>query len=293
MNASVVITTKNRREELVVAVRSALAQSVPVEVLVMDDSSTDGTAELVRAEFPQVRLVQCAASGGYIVRRNEAARLAKGEVIISMDDDAAFSTPRVVEQTLREFDDPRVGAVAIPYVEPHKANRLLQQAPDRQGLWLAERFIGTAHALRRDLFLQLGGYREHLVHQGEEGDYCLRMLDAGWLVRLGNADPIHHFESPKRDLRRMDYYGARNAILFVWQNIPWPAFPVHLLGTTVNVLCWTFQPRRFCLRLRAVLAGSGWCLTHWSERQPVAWRTYQINGVLRSGGAVPASAVRL
>lgn len=292
-SSSIVITTRNRKDDLRRALVSAFAQSAPAEVLVMDDASTDGTSAMVRQEFPTATLHRTEACIGLIAQRNRAAKLVASDVIISIDDDAEFSTPFVVEQTLREFDDPQIGAVAIPYIEPHKDNRLMQQAPDRQGLWVTERFIGTAHALRRDVFLKVGGYRDHLVHQGEEGDYCIRMLDAGYLVRLGNADPIHHFESPKRDLSRMDYYGARNAILFVWQNVPWPAFPVHLLATTLNVLRWTFQPRRFCLRLRAVLAGYGWCLTHWSARQPVARRTYQINRVLRRGGAVPASAVQL
>jgi hypothetical protein len=99
-------------------------------------------------------------------------------VIFSLDDDAVFSSPFVVEQTLRDFLHPRIGAVAIPYIEPHKANKEMQRAPTREDVWIAASYIGTAHAVRRDVFLALGGYREHLVHQGEEGDFCLRMLAA-------------------------------------------------------------------------------------------------------------------
>jgi glycosyltransferase involved in cell wall biosynthesis len=286
VKASVVVTTRNRKDELRGTLRSACAQTAQPEVLVIDDGSTDGTADMIRREFPRIVLERFEESKGYIVRRNAGARMATGDVIFSIDDDAAFSTPEVVRQTLPEFDDPRIGAVAIPYIEPHKGNRLFQQAPDRNHVWVADRFIGTAHALRRDVFLKLGGYREHLVHQGEEGDYCLRMLDVGYFVRLGNADPILHFESPKRDFRRMDYYGARNAILFVWQNVPWPAFPLHLLATTFNVLCWTFRPGRFIRRLRAVLVGYGWCLAHWRARCPVARSSYVRARALREAGSV-------
>ncbi len=282
-----VITTKNRKDELRTALNSALEQSCHPEVLVMDDGSTDGTADMVRAEFPQALLHRREKSKGYIVRRNEGAKLATGEIIFSIDDDAAFSTPQVVEETLREFDDLRIGAVAIPYLEPHKDNRLMQQAPDGAQVWITDRFIGTAHALRRDVFLKLDGYREHLVHQGEESDFCLRLLAAGYVVRLGHADPIHHFESPKRDFRRMDFYGARNAILFVWQNVPWPVFPLHLLATTFNVLRWTLQPARFFLRLRAVLAGFGWCLSHRNERRPVGRAVYQRHRHLKQTGHLP------
>ena len=129
--ATVVITTKNRRDELSHAVRSALSQSILAEVLVIDDGSSDGTAEMVRAEFPLVRLERSESSLGLITQRNRAARLATGEVLFSIDDDAVFASPHTVEQTLREFEHPRVGAVAIPYVEPRKSTIVYQKAPSR------------------------------------------------------------------------------------------------------------------------------------------------------------------
>lgn len=286
VKASVLITTRNRKSELRGALRSACAQTAQPEVVVIDDGSTDGTSDMIRREFPRILLKRFEESRGLIVRRNDGARMATGDVVFSIDDDAAFSTPQVVAQTLREFDDLRIGVVAMPYIEPKYANRVLQKAPDPQAVWITDRFIGTAHALRRDIFLKVGGYREHLVHQGEESDYCIRMLDAGYFVRLGSADPIVHFASPKRDYRRMDYYGARNAILFVWQNVPWPAFLLHLLASTYNVLTWTFRPRRLIRRLGAVLAGYGWCLAHWRARCPVTRPSYARVLALRDAGSV-------
>ena len=272
MKASVVITTRNRKEELRVALHSAFAQIAQPEVLVMDDGSDDGTAEMVRSEFPDVVLHRFEESKGYIVRRNQGGQLAIGDVIFSIDDDAEFSTAHVVGQTLQAFNDPRIGAVAIPYIEPHKDNRLLQKAPEEKTVWITDRFIGTAHAVRRDVFLKLGGYREHLVHQGEEGDYCIRLLDAGYFVRLGNADTIIHHESPKRDLGRMDYYGCRNSILFIWQNVPWPARPFQLLATTLNCLRWTIVPKRFFIRFRGIISGYRDCFA--IQCPPVKRTTY-------------------
>src|SRR5262245_32687574 len=105
--ASLVITTKNRKEDLRKAIVSALRQTEPLEVLVMDDGCTDGTEQAVRREFPSVQIHRTETSQGYIVQRNRGARLARGSIIFSLDDDAAFSTPNIVEQTLADFVHPR------------------------------------------------------------------------------------------------------------------------------------------------------------------------------------------
>lgn len=285
MQATVVITTKDRRDDLHGAITSALAQSVPVEVLVIDDGSGDGTSEMVRKEFPAVRLVRHTESRGLIVRRNEGARLALAPVVFSIDDDAAFQSRDTVKQTLQEFDHPRVGAVAVPFVNINQDTMVRQRAQDTGRVWVTDRYIGTAHAIRRDLFLSLGGYREHFVHQGEEGDYCLRMLARGNVVRLGTADPIHHFESPRRSFERMDYYGRRNDILFAWHNIPLPDLLWHLPATTVSGLMTAVR----CGRYRHMLAGlaKGYLDSmSMASRCPISKKIYGLFRLLKSEGPI-------
>ena len=289
-DVTILITTKNRRDELRTALRSALTQSVAADVLVIDDGSTDGSADAVRAEFPTVRVVRHAESQGYVVRRNEGIAAAAGRIVISIDDDAAFSSAEVVRQTLAEFDDERVGAVAMPYVDVNRDAEIRQRAPAAGTAFATDRFIGTAHALRREVFLRVGGYREGIVHQGEEGDYCLRMLDAGFVVRLGTADPIHHFESPRRDFRRMDYFGVRNAVVFVWQNVPMPYLLWHWPALMIRVLLHTLQPARLWTRASGLAAGIRRCFA--VERVPVSSHTYLLSRQL-AARPQPLSAVPL
>ncbi len=279
--ATVLITTKDRRDELRTALQSVVAQTVPVEMLVIDDGSTDGTADMVRSEFPGARLIRHHESRGLIVRRNEGARLAAAPVVVSIDDDAAFSTPHVVQQTLQDFGPDRVGAVAIPHIDVNRDSRVGRRAPDADQVYVTDRYIGTAHAVRRDVFLHLGGYREALVHQGEEGDFCLRMLAAGYVVRLGTADPIHHFESPKRDFRRMDYYGVRNAVLFAWQNVPIPFLLAHLPVVVSRCLVHTLEPRRLKTRVAGLIDAIRQCAS--VERAPVSRQAYQLARTLARG----------
>ena len=286
---TVVITTRNRREELSRALRSALVQVPPVDVLVLDDGSTDGTPDMVRAEFPAVRLERRETSAGYIVRRNEAARLARTPFLVSIDDDAEFSSSRVVAQARSEFDHERIGAVAIPFVNVLQGPQVFQQAPDSRAIHVAADYIGTAHALRRDVFLRLGGYREHFIHQGEERDYCVRMLAAGYVVRLGRVDAIHHYESPRRDLGRMDHYGRRNDVLFAWHNVPTIHLAIHLAATTVNGLRAGVRVGRTGKMLRGLVAGYGAILR--ARRQPVPVSVYWLQRRLRKGGARPLTEI--
>jgi len=287
--ATVVITTKNRLEDLRKAVISAMTQTVRPEILVMDDGSTDGTAELIRREYPAARLHRVETSRGYIVQRNAAARLAAGRIIFSIDDDAIFSSPRIVEQTLCEFDHARVGAVAIPFVDVNTSPEVKQRTPDENGIYARYAYIGTAHALRKDLFRQLGGYRELLIHQSEEEDYCVRLLNAGYVVRCGRADPIHHFESPRRSWTRMDYFGARNKVMYAWNNVPFPFFPMHLGVTTFMTSIYAREPARCLTRVHGVAAAYARCLTGQGDRRPVAPSVYRLSRELKRREAVPLS----
>ena len=69
--------------------------------------------------------------------------------------------------------------------------------------------------MKRDACRALGGYRDLLVHQGEEHDLGARAFLAGWHALHFPNCLVHHFESHEgRNFSRMDYYGARNAVLW-------------------------------------------------------------------------------
>ena len=292
--AAVVITTRNRRDDLEKAISSALAQEIEggLEVIVIDDASTDGTSELVRTKFPEVTLHRAETAQGYIVQRNRGAHLARAPFIFSIDDDACFSTTTIVAKILAQFDQPRIGAVAIPFIDVRQdPNLVRQQAPAEPGVFVAPAFIGTAHALRRDIFLELGGYREFLFHQGEEGDYCLRMLARGYVVRCGRSDPIHHFESPRRDFHRMDIYGRRNNVLFAWHYAPGPYLPLTLAATTWNGLRHGRRVGRVGTMMSGLARGYGAILHELGRRSPVTPALFRLYRELVSRGTVPLAEI--
>lgn len=95
---SVVVPTKNRRHTLPRALDSVAAQTRPVdELLVVDDASSDGTAEMVRREFPGVRLLS-SRGGGPSAARNLGAAKARGDWIGFLDSDDAWSPTKLERQ---------------------------------------------------------------------------------------------------------------------------------------------------------------------------------------------------
>jgi len=291
LSATVVIVTKNRRDELVDSVRSAVEQTAAPDVLVLDDGSDDGSARTVEREFPTVRVVHFDRSEGYIVRRNQAAGLATTPIVVSIDDDATFSSPRTVAQVLSEFDDPRIGAVAMPYINVRCDDIVRTRAPDDEGRWVTHGFVGTAHAVRREIFLRLGGFRELFFHQGEERDFCLRLLATGFVTVLGRSDPVHHHVSPRRDLRRIHIYARRNDILGAWLTTPMPYLPVRLAGTIAKGAAFGMRAHRVRWMAAGVVAGLAGCGRSWRARRPVSAATYRLSRDLTKQRAMPWDAV--
>jgi len=279
MDASIVITTRNRRKDALRAVESCLAQEkCRIEVLVFDDASDDGTVDEVRGMAPEVRVFVNEERMGYIPGRNRGFHEATAEIVFSLDDDAYFSTTDIVSRTLQIFrENPSVGAVAIPYIEPLNVRSLSSlRTPLRvQPGDSLRSYAGCAHAVRREVALALGGYREFFVHQGEERDLCLRMMDAGWRVLYGSSGLIVHMVSPKRESERVTYFGARNRILFNILNLPFSVLAIRSLWDPVAIIRYRFSWSSLLIKMRGIGSGFVEGIARIRERRPVSRATYR------------------
>jgi glycosyltransferase involved in cell wall biosynthesis len=284
------IVTRNRREEALRAVASAVRQEGEIEVLVVDDGSTDGTAEAISSAFPSVRLERFESSAEVVARRNHAVELAGAPIVIGIDDDAELTGTDAAQQTVRDFDHPRVGAVAVPFVDHRFGENLLQQAPSREGVHVTQQFCAAACAVRRDVFLELGGYRTALQHQAEEPDLSIRMLATGHVVRLGRADPVIHYASPKRDADLMWFRGTRNDIFFGWHNVPTRRLPGYLAKQTMFELWLGAKVRRPQPFVRGLAAGYRGARTA-GRRSPVPPEVFDVYRLLGEREAVPLGEI--
>ena len=292
LRASVVIPTKNRRDILCETIASILQQDEPLEIIVLDDGSKDGTSETLRARFPQVRVESFRRSRGPAYRRNQGARMAKGEFLFTIDDDCILPHADTFARTIAQFDDPRIGAVTIPFINIYKDKNLtLTAAPDDKQMYVAYEYYGGMVAFRRALFLELGGYRPYYFMNVEEGDYSLRMLASGHVLRLGSAPPIDHHESPIRASKRLNELGPRNHLLYAWYNVPMPYMPLHLLGTGTKSALYIAKLGHPDQAIRGYLKGWLAILHELGRREPVSKECYNLSRELKARACVPFTEI--
>lgn len=290
--ACIVIVTRNRKEKAGRAIESALAQQGDNEVLVIDDASGDGTCDYVREHFPAVRVIRYEEQQGYVVCRTRSAQATTAPVLVSIDDDALFAGDTVVRDVLPIFDDPRVGAVAIPH-ENHTRDGRVQvwwpPLPDPAKAYVVSSFIGTAYALRRNLFLQIGGFQNYLFHWGEETEYCQRVMGAGRVVRLASSGLIRHYpEGLGKYTRKINRYIFRNAILTIWLNAPaiyvLPLFALVTLRGLADIIRRKNGPLTV---LEGLAMGFLSIFSGWKLRKPVTLRRYRLWLYIRKHAPVP------
>jgi GT2 family glycosyltransferase len=140
-----------------------------------------------------------------------------------MDDDAALFCGDAIERAVQVIEtDPRAGAIAFAQCDRGgvRWDERMQPARAREACYVPA-FIGFGHLLRREAFIAIGGYRESFEFYGEEKDFCLRLIEAGYrTVYLPDALVIHEPDQAGRSRQRYLRYVARNDCLAALYNEP-------------------------------------------------------------------------
>jgi GT2 family glycosyltransferase len=230
LGLTVGIATRNRPDSLRRCLASiALIDDLVTEVIVVDDAS-DPPIDRVLQQVPEgiakkTRIIELPQGVGYIAGRNRMMRLAANEAVLMLDDDAYLIDPGAVRRAsdvLRRHPD--VGAVACAQAEADGSPWPPAMQPSPVGYrCYVPAYIGCAALLRRSAFVQLGGYQESFHFYGEEKDYCLRLLDAGYdVVYLPDARVAHVPDPAGRSDSRYLRYVVRNDCLSALYNEPLP-----------------------------------------------------------------------
>lgn len=293
---SVVFATRDRPAELDRAIASCLAQSYrPIEVLVYDDASTSDIESVAR-RFPDTHYTRAPERQGSIALRNRGFREAKGEYIVSLDDDAYFTAPDTLDQVVRQFRaHAECAVIALPLIEPETGSKtgLVQAGPALAPGTPLRNYRGSAAVLHRERLLQAGAYRVELFHQSEERDLAIRIMELGYTILAGDAPPVVHTPSPTRDRDALDRLGIRNSLLFDVWNIPHPFLCPRIAADVVRLLGYRLNLRNALQRARYILHGLRECWRLRGLRHPVSPKTYRAYARLDRHGPQLMPASRL
>jgi GT2 family glycosyltransferase len=218
-------------------------------------------------------------------------RMATGSVVITIDDDCLFQSSGTVSATLDDFDDPRVGAVAIPHINVNRSNAVRSLSPQSDRVFAIAEFTGCASAVRRDLFLSLGGFNSAIWRQSEEYDFCTRLLGHGYVTRCGSAAPILHYESPVRNNASIIFHAARGHLLYAWRNVPLWALIPHAVVSAALCLFHAFRVRRLKSAAMGLASAVSAIVSRRARRTPVTSRVYRIVRRLRRSGPIELSTL--
>lgn len=250
MRCSIIVPTFNRAATLSACLASVIRQDYSdYETIVVDDASTDGTAEMVQREFPQVRYLRQAANGGQILARNRAIGVAGGDVLMFTDDDCV-PPPGWLRAHARHYSDARVGAVGGPQVprRPSFYDKFFmahypeeyhgQQRIERITGW--ERLVTGNMSVPRAVFERVGLFDERFL-SGSDADLVRRICRAGYVVINDSALGVEHRKTYTLSSFLSERFRKASGSLMT------------------DVKEGLLQPRRFLPLPNPVVTWSAWC----------------------------------
>jgi GT2 family glycosyltransferase len=291
---SVGIVTRNRPAVLENCLASLMQIRELVDrVIVIDDFSDvpldeDNLAKY-QAELP-VELIRHHSHLGYIVGRNTIAASATTEEILFLDDDTLIiDAPAIALAHRTLLADPQLVGVAFAQAEidgrlwpPH------MQALPANVVCYAPSFVGFAHFIRKAMFLELNGYREFFHYYGEEKDFCLRALEAGYrIIYRPDCAVAHLADASGRDALKCCRFRNRNDCYYALLNFP---LPIAMAYTLYRVVTHASNVRKHIAVHDS--EGRNWIvreiIRNWSEikrlRKPVRYGTLRKWRAMRRAG---------
>lgn len=189
---SIIIPAYNAEKYILLTIRSVLEQNYrPLEILLIDDGSTDSTAALVEREVPQVRIIR-QANAGVAAARNTGLRLATGELICFVDADDGWFPGKLLAQVNYLLQQPNVGMVYHGwlvwkpdaeghYVEPQQpVHPHAHQIDVERSGWIYHKLlldciVHTSTVMMRNHVFKNVGFFDTQLTNGEDYNYWLRV----------------------------------------------------------------------------------------------------------------------
>jgi len=259
-----------------------------IEVIVVDNHSTEDPFPIIQTQFPAVQLMVTDRNLGFAGGNNRGIDRATGDYLLFLNNDTEV-TPDLIERLLEPFGtDPDVGVVC-PKIRYHQQPDVIQYAgystlnpftgqaraigshqPDRGQFdqpGLTPFAHGAAMLVKRSVIEQAGQMPELYFLYYEELDWCCRIRQAGYRIFYQPTALVYHKESMtvgKGNPMKV-YYQTRNRLLFMRRNaapFPLAVFLMYYAVLALPKAMISYGWRRQFPFLRATLRAVGWNLRH-------------------------------
>jgi GT2 family glycosyltransferase len=266
--ASVILNT-NRRQDTLDCLKS-LQQSTyqNQKIIVLDNRSTDGSAEAVRSAFPEAQMIGLIENLGYAGNNNigiEEAIKQGADWVLVLNEDTVLDPDCLAELVKVGESDPKIGIVGpmvYHYNEPDviqsaggmlgkywQSQHLGQNELDRgqfQSPRRVEWISGCAILVRRAVIEQVGMLDANFFIYWEETEWCIRASRKGWQIFHVPQAKIWH-KGVQRDYQpkpSFTYYGTRNHLLTLSKHrAPWNVRLFNWMQIFRTLLSWSIKPK--------------------------------------------------
>lgn len=216
---SILITTYNRKKELVFTLNTLRDIINPQGIYICDDASTDGTFEYISSEYPEINIFQNTVNTGLIASRNQLMQAAPTEYVLSLDDDAHYLNPEKLEKAM-SFMQENLNCAVLSFRLFWGLQKPASQKTSEK-TYQVNNFLGGAHLMRKtawDNFII--SYPEWYYFYGEEDYAAMQLFRTGQNVFYFPDVLVHHRVSIKNRKKSSEETRLRTkwALQAAWSN---------------------------------------------------------------------------
>jgi hypothetical protein len=262
-SVSVVIVTRNRREEVLALLGDLAPHAQPGDsIAVVDNGSSDQTPAVIRREFPGVHVIEQTANTGAPAARNAGAAATAGEILVFLDDDVRVHDPEFLGRVRAAFGTlPEAGVIAFGILDPGTGRPRRFEIPTRRkDRWEdpveTSWFISAGCAIHRRVYGDLGGMDASLGYGFEELEFSYRALGRGHRIFYRPEIRVHHrLSGAGRPAGRRVRCFYRNKIRISLRYLPWRMVLAQLVVWSGYFLVESFRAGRPDAFLHGLISG--------------------------------------